>query len=453
MIKKEPSSFRDPDGFIYFEDGELYRQVNSKYREDYEKLMNSGLYQKLVDRGLMVEHDEVERREGYKTLKPKEIDFISYPYEWSFSQLKDAALLTLEIQELAKEHGMTLKDASAYNIQFSNGEPIFIDTLSFEISESGLWNGYRQFCEHFLAPLALMAYSDERLSSLMQSDVDGVPVDLASKILPRKTALRLGLLIHIHLHAKFQEKHASKESSGDREISDFMAESVIKNLKTTIKKLKWKPEGTEWSDYYERTNNYTEKGFKHKEELVEQYASQTNPKEVWDFGANTGHFSRIAADATDSLTISFDVDPAAVERNYRKIKKNSRKKMLPLKQDLTNPSPGIGWENTERKKLTDRGSPDLGIALALVHHLAISNNVPMEKISKFFADKCEKLIIEFVPKSDSNAQKLLSSREDIFDEYQIEKFEEEFNKYFDIKRKNQIKDSNRTLYLMEKGEK
>lgn len=450
MRSKEESSFRDPDGFIFFEDEEIYRQVNKSYKEDYEHLMDSGLYEELVDKGLMVEHKEVEREESYKTLKPKQIDFISYPYEWSFSQLKDAALLTLRIQEIAAEHGMTLKDASAYNIQFQNGKAVFIDTLSFEKKDSGLWNGYRQFCKHFLAPLALMAYTDERLSSMMQADVDGIPVDLASKMLPKRTKLRLGLLIHIHLHARFQNRHAATEESEEREISDLMAESIIKNLKTTVKKLKWNPEDTEWSDYYERTHNYTEEGFKHKEELVEEYTSKTNPEKIWDFGANTGHFSRIAADTAETLTVSFDIDPAAVEQNYRKLKDENRENILPLTQDLTNPSPGIGWRNTERKKITDRGSPDLGIALALVHHLAISNNLPLQKIVEFFADNCEKLIIEFVPKEDSNAQRLLASREDIFDEYRIENFEEEFKQHYKILEKDKIKDSDRTLYLMER---
>nr|EGQ40972.1 MAG: hypothetical protein J07AB56_02180 [Candidatus Nanosalinarum sp. J07AB56] len=450
MRSKEESSFRDPDGFVFFEDGAVYRKVNKSYKEDYEHLMDSGLYEELVERNLLVEHEEVEKEEAYKTLRPEKIRFISYPYEWSFSQLKDAALLTLKIQEAAAGYGMSLKDASAYNVQFQNGEPIFIDTLSFEKKDSGLWSGYRQFCKHFLAPLALMAYTDERLISMMQADVDGIPIDLASKTLPKRTKLRLGLLIHIHLHARFQNKHAATENSGEREVSDLMAESIVNNLKTTISKLSWTPEGTEWSDYYERTHNYAEEAFESKEELVKKYASKTEPEEIWDFGSNTGHYSRIAADAADAFTVSFDVDAAAVEQNYRKAANEHRENILPLKQDITNPSPGIGWRNAERKKIADRGSPDLGMALAVIHHLAISNNLPLQKIADFFADTCETLIVEFVPKEDSNAQRLLTSREDIFDEYTIENFEEEFKQHYKILQKNQIKKSDRTLYLMEK---
>ena len=449
MSEREKSSFRDPDGFMFKENGEIFRQVNESYRSDYEHLKDSGLYDELVENDLMVEHQEIETEDAYKILKPEQIQFISYPYEWSFSQLKEAALLTLEVQEKALEHGMSLKDASAYNIQFKEGQPVFIDTLSFEKKEEGLWEGYQQFCKHFLAPLALMKYTDARLNDLLQTDIDGVPIDLASKLLPFRTNFRLGLLIHIHMHARFQSKHDDTEESGKREVSQLMASSVIENLKTTVKKLDWSPKGTEWSDYYDKTN-YTEKGFKHKEKLVEKYVSEIEADEIWDFGANNGHFSRIAADTADALTLSFDIDPAAVDRNYRHCREENRENLLPLKQDLTHPSPGIGWNNEERKKLTKRGDPDLGIALALVHHLAISNNLPLEKIAEFFAENCDSLIIEFVPKEDSNAQKLLSSREDIFDEYNRENFEKEFGNHYKIKQKARINSSERTLYLMER---
>ncbi|MFO7793584.1 MAG: class I SAM-dependent methyltransferase [Candidatus Nanohaloarchaea archaeon] len=448
-MKREEASFRDPDGFIFRKDGEILRQVNESYREDYEKLMESGLYEELVEKGLLVEHEERESEKAYKVLKPEEIEFISYPYEWSFSQLKDAALLTLEIQKIANEYGMTLKDASAYNVQFKNGKPVFIDTLSFEKKEDGLWNGYRQFCKHFIGPLALMSYTDERLFSMMQTDVNGIPVDLASKLLPKRTKLRLGLLIHIHLHARFQDRHADSEGS-DKELSDLMSKSLLSNLETTIKKLKWSPEGTEWHDYYEKTHNYTEEGLEHKEKLVGEFTEKADPENIWDFGGNNGHFSRIAADTAEAYTVSFDIDPAAVEQNYRKLKEEGRENILPLVQDLTNPSPGIGWKNTERKKITERGTPDLGIALALIHHLAISNNLPLSEIASFFSERTDNLIIEFVPKSDSNAQRLLSSREDIFGEYEEENFEQEFKEHYKIVEKEKIKDSGRTLYLMEK---
>lgn len=198
-----PGSFRDPSGFIFFENGSLYRQVNIVYRENYDQLINSGLYETLVRLGLMVSHEEVDlhyarTNSAYRILKPALIPFISYPYEWCFSQLKDAALTTLEIQKKALDFGMSLKDASAYNIQFLDGKPVFIDTLSFEKYEEGQpWVAYRQFCQHFLAPLALMCFSDVRLNQLLRIYPDGIPLDLASCLLPLRTFLKFSLLSHI----------------------------------------------------------------------------------------------------------------------------------------------------------------------------------------------------------------------------------------------------------------
>ena len=187
-------SFRDPSGFVYERDGVLYRRVHRSYAAHYDRLMDSGLYAALVGDGLLVPHEEVGPRGGeqdpYATLRPERVAFVSYPYEWCFSQLKDAALTTLRIQERALGFDMTLKDASAYNIQFHRGRPVLIDTLSFECYEEGVpWVGYRQLCQHFLAPLALMAHRDVRLGGLLRLHLDGIPLDLASTLLPARTRL------------------------------------------------------------------------------------------------------------------------------------------------------------------------------------------------------------------------------------------------------------------------
>ncbi len=178
------SSFRDPSGFVFFRDGQLLRQINRSYREHYDMFMSSGLYDGLQKQQAIVRHQEVENStdtQAYKTIAPQQISFISYPYEWCFGQLKDAALLTLEIQKTAMEHGMTLKDASAYNIQFDQGKPILIDTLSFEKYQEGSpWQAYRQFCQHFLAPLALMHYSNMHAGRLSAIWLDGIPLEIAS---------------------------------------------------------------------------------------------------------------------------------------------------------------------------------------------------------------------------------------------------------------------------------
>ena len=448
-----PSSFRDPSGFLFFREGTLYRQINRAYQDHYNQFISSGLYEKLSSKQLLIPHEDVDippedPDTAFKIIKPLQIPFISYPYEWSFSQLKHAALLTLEIQKISLEYGMTLKDASAYNVQFFKGRPIFIDTLSFERYESGKpWIGYRQFCQHFLAPLALMHYTDIRLGQMLRTNIDGIPLDLTSRLLPGKTWLNPGILMHIHLHAKSEKKYADVHVPlKSREVSKNALLGLLDNLTTTIEKMQWQPKGTEWAEYYQDTN-YSKDAFEHKKEIVARFLALAHPKTVWDMGANNGLFSRLASN-NKILTIAFDIDPACVELNYREIVKNKEQDLLPLLLDLTNPSPGIGWQNKERDSLIGRGPADTVLALALIHHLAISNNVPLDRIAEFFSKMCHSLIIEFVPKSDSQVQKLLMNRKDIFNEYTQQCFESDFNKYFEIIQRTGIDGSSRMLYLM-----
>ncbi len=452
------ASFRDPSGFVFRQDGVVYRQVNQCYREHYDRLIESGLYQALVDRGLMIPHREVDGpvaapERAYRIVRPEALDFLSWPYEWSFSQLKDAALATLEIQRLAMQHDMSLKDASAYNIQFHHGRPVMIDTLSFETYREGApWVAYRQFCQHFLAPLALMARRDVRLGQLLRVHIDGIPLDLAAGLLPRRTKLRPGLAMHLHLHARYQRNYADADPSRSGKpvkqarVSRTGLLGMVDGLRGTISKLNWNPGGTEWADYYQATN-YSDGAFTAKQALVDRFLEAVSPGAVWDLGANTGEFSRIAA-RRDIPVVAFDIDPSAVEKNYRRLRAEKQAGPLPLLLDLTNPSPGTGWHERERESFLARGPVDCAMALALIHHLAISNNVPLDRLADFFADLCRHLIIEWVPKTDSQVQRLLSTREDIFDTYDAEHFEEAMSKYFEVLEREPVEGSERTLYLM-----
>lgn len=454
---KLSASFRDPSGFLFTDKGTLYRQVNLVYQPHYEKLMGSGLFQRLVERKLLIPHEEVnitspERSLAFKVIKPVRIPFISYPYEWSFSQYKDAALATLEIEMQALEMGMTLKDASVYNIQLLDGHPLLIDTLSFEIYEEGSpWVAYRQFCQHFLAPLSLMAHTDIRLQQLMRVYIDGIPLDLASSLLPGKTHFNMGLELHIHRHAASQKKYAGKGYDSklkEAKINKLSFQGLIDSLQGTIKGLNWEGAGTEWGDYYDATN-YTPEAFEHKRALVGQFITEAKPKTVWDLGANNGVFSRIASEK-GIITVSSDIDPVAVEKNYIQSVKGNEKNLLPLLIDLTNPSPGIGWENSERASFIERAPVDLVMALALIHHLAISNNLPVDHIADFFAKLGDWLIIEFVPKEDSQVQRLLSSRKDIFAGYDETHFESSFQRKFKLIRKETVLGTKRTIYLFKR---
>jgi hypothetical protein len=450
------ASFRDPSGFLFTREGVLYRQVNQRYAQEYARLMESGLYEKLVKARLLVPHVEVdgvrpESGECFRVIQPERVPFISYPYEWSFGQLKDAALATLSIQKRTLKLGMSLKDASAYNIQFVHGKAALIDTLSFELYKEGQpWVAYRQFCQHFLAPLALMALKDVRLNQLLRVYIDGIPLDLASELLPWRTRLNFGLMTHIHLHAGAQKKYAGEEvkSRGGSMTKQAMT-GLIESLEATVKKLEWKPGGTEWGNYYDITN-YSDAAFEHKKQLVGEWTAHLQPALVWDLGANNGVFSRVAADAQQgSFVVSWDIDPTAVEQNYRQVKAEKHERLLPLLLDLTNPSPAIGWANRERDSFGERGPVGLTLALAVIHHLAISNNVPLLQLADFFAGTGKWLVIEFVPKSDSQVQKLLSSREDIFLSYTREGFESAFGQKFKIHEAINVRESERVLYLME----
>ncbi len=451
----EAGSFRDPSGFLFHKNGKLYRQINQSYKDEYDHLIDSGLYSSLVEDKLLIPHDEVDiqppvQEKGYKVIQPEIITFISYPYEWSFSQLKHAALTTLEIQKKALDFEMTLKDASAFNIQFRNGKAILIDTLSFERYKEGQpWKAYRQFCSHFLAPLALMSHRDIRLNQLSRIYLDGIPLDLANKLLPMRTLSMFSLLSHIHLHAKTQKHYESKQIKVKKQNMPRRSfVGIIESLYSGVNKLKWNPEGTEWANYYLDTN-YSEAAFQQKKQIVKKFLEKIKPNSVWDLGANTGEFSRLASEMGIN-TISFDIDPAAVEKNYLNSIEKKETKLLPLILDLTNPSPNIGWSNNERKSLLERGPVDTILALALIHHLAISNNLPLTKIVEFFKTTCNHLIIEFIPKTDSQVIRLLSTREDIFEDYTLKKFEDEFTKEFIVKEKINLDESGRTIYWMEK---
>ena len=451
---KLSASFRDPSGFLFYRDGVLYRQVNHKYEQEYARLRESGLYDKLVKAGLVIPHVEVDQAPAepdlvHKVIQPERVPFISYPYEWSFSQLKDAALATLSIQRRALKVGMSLKDASAYNIQFVRGKPTLIDTLSFEIYKEGQpWVAYRQFCQHFLAPLALMALRDIRLNQLMRVYIDGVPLDLASGLLPSKTRFNFGLLTHIHLHASAQKRYSGEEvKSRAGTMSKQAMTGLIDSLDSTVRKLDWKPGGTEWGNYYDITN-YSDAAFEHKKQLVREWWAKIMPSLVWDLGANNGVFSRLAGEG-GAFVVSSDMDPTAVEQNYRQVKAEKTENILPLLLDLTNPSPAIGWSNEERDSFEGRGPADMILALALIHHLAISNNVPLLQVADFFASIGKWLVMEFVPKSDSQVQKLLLSREDIFPNYTREGFENAFQQKFTIVEAVNLRESERVLYLME----
>ncbi len=459
---REPGSYRDPSGFVFRRDGVLYRQINAPFADEWAAFESSGLHKALIDESLLVADQpaslELAPEPGaVAVIQPDELEFISYPFEWSFSQLKDAALLTLRAQALAGERGMTLRDASAYNVQFKHGKPILIDTLSFErAAPDQPWKPYRQFCENFLAPLALMAHRDGRLGQLMRTWIDGVPLDLASELLPRSTRyFAPGLAAHIHLHARAQRQHAGSSgpeaSTAPRAVtmSETRRLALLDHLRRTVEGLHLPAHGTVWVDYAERTS-YSEAGTASKESIVRemlQAVASEGGKRAWDMGANTGRYSQIAAEA-GFWVLALDIDWAAVERHYLALRTSGEQRITPLLADIAEPSPAIGWENTERASLIDRSNADVLVALALVHHLAIGRNVPLPMISRLMARLSPNLIVEWIPKVDPMCKRLLAAREDIFADYSADGFRAAFGRDFEIVEERPIEDSGRVLFRM-----
>lgn len=458
MRSAHHSSFRDPSGYLYWgADGTLYRRVNRCYEAEYRYLMGGGLYKRLTNQGLLIEHEEVpaggsQDEQLCCILRPRCIQFQSYPYEWAFSALKNAALLTLQIQQISLRAGMSLKDASAYNVMFEGYKPIFIDTLSFErLVDGAPWQGYAQFCRHFLAPLALMSRSDISLGRLLALHIDGIPLDLASRLLPLRSWLRPGLLIHLHIHAQMVRRYSDTSQqhtapSVQRRVSKSGLLALVESLERTIKGQTWCVGGTEWADYYS-TSSYDASEFQKKLAIVERFLCALQPKIVWDLGANTGVFSRMAT-KLGAMTYAFDLDPGCVELNYLQCSKEQNRKLLPLLVDLSNPSPSIGWANAERVSLVQRGPVDVVLALALIHHLAISNNTPFERVAEFLHSIARSAIVEFVPKSDPQAQRLLRSRRDVFCDYDEHNFERVFAGRFSICETVPITGTGRKIYLL-----
>ncbi|MBS1558145.1 MAG: SAM-dependent methyltransferase [Bacteroidetes bacterium] len=451
---KEESSFRDASGFVFHDRGEVLRAVNKVYQPDFDFFTQSGLYAELANENKVVSHEIVWQHTPSEesiafVLRPYQIPVITYPYEWSFGQLKDAALLTLEIQKRSLEKGMILKDASAYNVQFIGSRPVFIDTLSFEQYREGMpWMAYRQFCQHFLAPLCLMSQHFLLGESLLKSNLDGIPLNIASALLPLKSKFRLGLFTHLVLHGKMIGRFAEdRPDTAIQKINKRQLLALTDSLLSTVAGCHLKFSQTVWSNYYQNTN-YSSSAEEHKTEILKQFCCRVNPKLVLGIGANNGRYSRIFS--PKAYVLSTDVDFLAVEQNYIQAKKENDEHLLPLVLDIANPSPGIGWKNLERPAFLQRVKPDLIVMLAVVHHLVHTHHLHFGMLAQLAASLAPYLIIEFVPPDDSQIKKLPplpSAKQELYSEAC---FEKEFGNYYSPLQKIKINHSGRVLYLFQR---
>ncbi len=458
-IEHHPASFKDPSGFVFQKNNIFYRQINQTYKDDYDLLISSGLYDELINKKYLLSHQEInENFTGaadpiaigwYKTILPEQLSFISYPYEWCFGQLKDAALLTLSIQKTAIRHGMILKDATHFNVQFHNGKPVFIDTLSFEKYDSSQpWVAYRQFCECFLFPLYLQKYLRIDVQKLMLTYPEGIPASITKELLPWKSNFNLGVGLHVSLQSKIKTGNNSGDYKGKFDQKKML--HLVSNLEESIKGCKIKKDKTTWSTYYDETI-ISQSYLSEKEIIFRKLISSIEFKKVLDVGANDGFFSKVISEKATSV-VSVDFDSHCINNLYAYTKKQKASNILPLCIDFSNPTPAIGFNNTERSSFLDRAQFDVLLGLALVHHLAISKNIPLLNIAASFQNIAKQVIVEFVPKEDEKVQQLLQNRKDIFSNYNEGEFIKAFGKYFDVVTKSKIPGTCRTMYLLNRRE-
>lgn len=439
-----------------FHDGNvLRRQINPIYFKQYNALKDSGLFDTLIKKGLLIGHEETSVSDDKIIITPEPIPFITNPYEWSFDMFRHAAMLTLQIQKFALSKGFILKDASAYNVTFHRGKPVFIDTLSFDFYEEGTpWRAYKQFITHFFGPLVLAKFHGTEIFKMLQTHIDGIPVSLIASLLPGKTKLSSTLYTNIHLLAKMESKHSADYEGKTKaaSLSKKAQDNILTSLFDYIKKLSLSQD-TEWGDYYQKTN-YDDAAFEAKKQLIRQWVGELGAQSLIDMGGNDGTFARTVLDKVPEVLVS-DIDSNAVNHNYKQVEQNGETNMLPFVCDVLQPSPGIGFNNTERDSLIERlsrWSPDVTLALAIIHHITLSGNVPFEKSAGFFAKFADKLIIEFPKREDSWVNSLLVRKQEFinhFDFYNQQEFEAGYGVHYQIEKKVDIEGTQRVLYLMQ----
>jgi len=458
----DSGSFRDRDGRVYHFQDRVFRGLSSEALANFQRLSQLKFFQRLVESGDIVgtkvlsdvenplPEDVKAQWAGF--LEHERIQVISYPYEWTFSMLKAAAGLQLRLVEKAIINSYSLKDATPYNIQFVDCKPVFIDVLSIEpLAEGEPWSGYRQFCEMYLFPLLLQAYKNCNFQTFMRAAINGVDVQTAANLFGFRDRFRKGVMSHIWLQSKLDKRFGGSNENvrASLKSAGFNRELILVNvrkLQKLVDGLIWSATGSEWGNY-EEFHNYSADDHRLKEEFIRNAIKAVQPDTLWDIGCNTGQFSRIAASFCTQV-VAMDFDHVAVERLY--LKNRDSQNILPLVQNIVDPSPNWGWRNRERSDLKSRCPPDFVLCLALIHHVVISANIPLAEFVDFLAGLTKRLIIEYVSRKDDKVRALLRNKEDKYLDYSRESLEANLNRYFVIVKSQSVNQGNRTLYFCEK---
>jgi SAM-dependent methyltransferase len=453
----DPGSFRDPESRVFHADGGIYRALSKDGLADFHALADTGLLDdprivssELTDAPPAVA--DVLAKETAGVLKHELIPFVSYPYEWTFSMLKDAALLQLDLLLAALEHDLVLKDSTPYNVQFKGGRAVFIDIGAFErLREGEGWVGYRQFCMLYLYPLLLQAVKGVSFHPWLRGSIDGISPAEMRGLVSFRDRFRRGLTTNVFLHARLEQRYADKPREVKQEVKRAgMGKQLIvanvRKMRKLVTRLDWDPPEGVWVAYGER-NTYTDDDAKRKDDFVREVATSREWKLAWDIGCNNGRYSRIAAEGA-RYVVAVDADQGPVELLYRELRDSDDESILPLSMNLADPSPGLGWRGAERKALADRGKPDLVLALALVHHIAIGGNVPVAEVVDWLAGLGSALVVEFPTRDDPMVQQLLApKREGLHPDYELEFFERCLHEAFDVQRSERLESGTRVLYF------
>jgi len=455
----EPGSFRDCKARVFYSANGVFRGLSEQAFNEWNALSSTRFFARFMAEGKLVHTEQVDKSdelgsaisgEWAAVLKHQTIPFISYPYEWSFGMLKDAALLMLELMLAALNEDMILKDSSAFNVQWMGAKPVFIDITSFEkLTPGEPWVGYRQFCQMFLYPLFLQAYKDVPFQPWLRGNIDGIEPEHCNNLMSIWDLLRPGVLTHVYLQTKMQTKYAKtqRDIKGDLRAAGFnkgLIKANVSRLGKIIRGLTWKRTKSQWLDYTSN-NNYTETDREVKVAFVHNVVMSRPWHLVWDLGCNIGTFSRIAAENA-RYVVAIDADQLAIERLYQAFKAEGNTSILPLIINLADASPNLGWRGLERKALTERGKPDLTLCLALIHHIVISANIPLNEFVDWLASLGTSLVIEFVTKEDPMVKTLLRNKEDNYADYEIKYFERCLSKSFDVNRQVVLPSGTRILY-------
>ena len=452
----EPGSFRDPDSRVFRDGDDILRALSERGAADWEALSATRFFGDSQAAGTIVATEELEGAPApsdfpaaVATLRHDRVPFVSYPYEWPFSMLRDAALLQLELLRSALAEDMIPKDASPYNVQWRGTQPVFIDVGSFErLPEGEPWAGYRQFCCLFLYPLMIQAYAGLPFQPWLRGSLEGIEPAQARAVLRGRHTFRRGVFSHVALHARLERREGDRDTRTEVRRAGFRKEMIDANaggLERLVRRLDAKLPETAWSDYGERAH-YEADELELKDGFVRGACATQRRRLVWDLGCNDGRYSRIAAEHSDYV-VAIDGDQATVEALYRRLREEDGERILPLVMDLADPSPARGWRGLERGRLEERGRPDLVLCLALLHHLSIGANVPLPQVVDWLASLGGALVVEFADRDDPMVKRLLSrKREGSNPDYHKERFEQALAERFEITRRQPLASGLRTLY-------